>query len=146
MVGKSDCRAAEQTKGGMVYTRATWRRWETVADALCEIVQQIWEIDSFLVDEAALQEWHWELCFIMEEPTATSFSQSLRYLAESIATIYTPEFEVAVNRMEAWWTPFESLGDIEASMGEVLEWLRMGREGYQPEWMRFNTEGSKPVE
>ena len=59
---------------------------------------------------------------------------------------YTLEFEGVVNRMAAWWTPFESLDAIEANIGEVLEWMRLGMEGYQPEWMRLDMEDSQPEE
>ena len=63
----------QDRKGGMVFTRATRRRWETVADALCEIVQRILEVDSFLDDEV-VREWHWELCRFMEYPSANLLS------------------------------------------------------------------------
>ena len=62
----------QDRKGGMVFTRATRWRWETVTDALCEIVQRILEVDS--LDDEVVREWHWELCRFMEYPSANLLS------------------------------------------------------------------------
>jgi hypothetical protein len=102
-----------------VFTRATWRRWEKVADYLCEIMQYILEVDLLYMEYEPVLVWHATICQTMEYPTIPTLAQALYNVVVSMCFEEDPEFEFAVNHLSRWMEPFESLEDIEDNVFQV---------------------------